>query len=1148
MKDWTTVASTPLTVSGLTLTDRTRYYVNMRAADNVGLKSAIVSDFWVVDTNGAVSITLAASYPTNGAKWNDYVKNDGVDTVSGTDTACVGTETNRTDCMHGGEIRKATIAAESSCTGLIARDNLGAFNWSCKVVSGQAVVYSTGLKSTKNLRDLIDFTTPDWRTNYLIVTGGVANTTYQSSSAKWWTNSFAALPDNSANAGTSQSLSVASTIYVLSASRVTSGGYSVTADKVGVVGSTGVALSWNGSSVATTTTCGSRTIMCVSGRKYAWVDINVSGGTGTNKAQYGYFISASTSFSRFGNISATGIAGHGIYITASTKSLFGDLTLTSNTGTGLYMYAGASSNTFGNVVANSNTGTGAANHYGVALELSCSSNTFTSISASSNTRGGVSFSSTANNSITVTNGITASNNLGPGVNGSSATGYTVGGITANSNAGHGVYLLGVSSSSFGNITASNNTGAGLLLYNNSSSNTFGNVVANSNTGPGAANHYGVALELSCSSNTFASISASSNTRGGVSFTSTANNSITVTNGITASSNLGPGVNFSGSSATGFTIGGITANSNAGHGVYLQGVSSSSFSNITASNNTGSGLYLYNNSSSNTFGTVVTNSNTGISAANHYGVALELTCISNTFSSITANLNTRGGVSLTSTVNNSLTVSGYINASYNSGIGVYITGGSGHRIGNVYVNNNDTTGLFLSATGNSRFGNVVANGNKSTTDAGVHLDGAIADIRFNSISANNNLFVGFYVTSGTISGLIIRDFLLTTNNAYGFANNGTLNYSIINNATVASNTNYGFNLGIGSYNILKNFSTANNGTYGFGMAGAGTNNSIINLISTNNGTFGISHLTQTTAAYLGTLMVGNNTSGNCTVSGTTPGLVTTTCSTAGTDGSIAYGAGAFSSAVLRISKTQALSFTGFINATGDNTNSSDGASGIGSGQALWDSSIDMLNFDNIFRAYINPGSAITGLSSSQWGPGLFGSPLKIWDWSLATSDSTLLNKSGNGSNINNGVTLSSNGTVTSGANSYAEGSSCPLQVLGDRFIESRPYTFDATNNPLSTSGFQSAGSGTACASGNTTCVRRFLMNATELTGDGIGNDDGLCESNESCVYNPNFGAYQGHFDANEAIPTINDSSHECTWTSNSGSITNVRMYGYKKNGR
>lgn len=40
---------------------------------------------------------------------------------------------------------------------------------------------------------------------------------------------------------------------------------------------------------------------------------------------------------------------------------------------------------------------------------------------------------------------------------------------------------------------------------------------------------------------------------------------------------------------------------------------------------------------------------------------------------------------------------------------------------------------------------------------------------------------------------------------------------------------------------------------------------------------------------------------------------------------------------------------------------------------------------------------------------------------------------------------------------------------------------------------------------------IVENAFEVANDAIGNDNGLCEDNETCVYAPNVGSYQGHGD-------------------------------------
>jgi hypothetical protein len=46
-------------------------------------------------------------------------------------------------------------------------------------------------------------------------------------------------------------------------------------------------------------------------------------------------------------------------------------------------------------------------------------------------------------------------------------------------------------------------------------------------------------------------------------------------------------------------------------------------------------------------------------------------------------------------------------------------------------------------------------------------------------------------------------------------------------------------------------------------------------------------------------------------------------------------------------------------------------------------------------------------------------------------------------------------------------------------------------------------------GGSACTSTFLRHAQETLADAFGNDNGLCESVDSCYYLPNLGAYQGH---------------------------------------
>lgn len=68
-----------------------------------------------------------------------------------------------------------------------------------------------------------------------------------------------------------------------------------------------------------------------------------------------------------------------------------------------------------------------------------------------------------------------------------------------------------------------------------------------------------------------------------------------------------------------------------------------------------------------------------------------------------------------------------------------------------------------------------------------------------------------------------------------------------------------------------------------------------------------------------------------------------------------------------------------------------------------------------------------------------------------------------------------------------------------------------------------------------CHITFLKHAEEIWGDGIGNDNALCESNEACLFTPNLGAYQGH------------GSLVSAGSFTDGTITGVTLYKYSTNG-
>jgi hypothetical protein len=106
---------------------------------------------------------------------------------------------------------------------------------------------------------------------------------------------------------------------------------------------------------------------------------------------------------------------------------------------------------------------------------------------------------------------------------------------------------------------------------------------------------------------------------------------------------------------------------------------------------------------------------------------------------------------------------------------------------------------------------------------------------------------------------------------------------------------------------------------------------------------------------------------------------------------------------------------------------------------------------------------------------------IWDWRIAADDSALRNR--------NGV--------------FQTGQPCPASVHGDQAMT------DLQSTP------------------NT-----YLINALEVMEDLRGDEDGLCESGESCIFSPHVGAYQGEGGLRPA---------PCSFTN--GQVSGVTMYGH-----
>ena len=157
-------------------------------------------------------------------------------------------------------------------------------------------------------------------------------------------------------------------------------------------------------------------------------------------------------------------------------------------------------------------------------------------------------------------------------------------------------------------------------------------------------------------------------------------------------------------------------------------------------------------------------------------------------------------------------------------------------------------------------------------------------------------------------------------------------------------------------------------------------------------------------------------------------------------------------------------------------------------------IDWVGFETFFRFW-GASTASSFPSTNAIMPCSTGQTCQIYDYALRATDTLLRGFYG----------------------TFINGAACPNSV--DASVASNIATDQQTPAPHS-----------------------YLISAIELAGDydlnPNGNHNGICESNEACLFTPNRGAYQGEGDY---------STQSCTFTGGNG-VTNVTMYGYPSNGQ
>jgi parallel beta-helix repeat protein len=403
-------------------------------------------------------------------------------------------------------------------------------------------------------------------------------------------------------------------------------------------------------------------------------------------------------------------------------------------------------------------------------------------------------------------------------------------------------------------------------------------------------------------------------------------------------------------------------------------------------------------------------------------------------------NAQTGLVLNITANNLLSD---LRIHSNSGAGIYLGGVPNNSFTDVVVTNNGGDGIFIGNSPNSFLSNVLAANNGGN---GVNLD-PVSDARLERVVSVGNGQAGvrvWYSKSTLLSGI-----------------------------TAVNNGGDGILLTASDSSTLQAVVSANNGGVGISIGGT---YSVVNAAAVSNGGVGVRLNFPSTVYFSGVLKVGGNGGGDCWAGSGTTGLLTN-CNNSGA-----------SDATLTTGVNVNTSFAGKITVD-DPQNSSDN-----NGTALYENISDWTHFANTMRGWGDDGNVFPDASNR--GLCVSGATCRIWDWSLASSDSVarevLALPTGN-------------------------------DVLTHRW------------SPTSELACQTI-PGAVWDVAMSSCTSTFLRHAVEIIDDDIGNDNGLCESGEACLYTPNLGAYQGHGDLQSAGMFVN------------GTLSNITLWRYTSNGR
>lgn len=496
--------SIPILIKGDALGEGTETFkIQISLSDSEVLLSANEILVTITD-NDPIVLQVASLYPNSGPNFLDYVENQKTTPLDQvTDQSCSYPVASKyDDCIDGGYYRKVIAIGEHSCENLTLEDNLGIFDWICSTSADPVFFYSSEMKSTKGLKDILEAAA--FKDNFVTLKKN-STTVATSAPAAWWTNTVSPLTLNSGGADPRITLSSAGTIYTINTSG-TSRGITLTA-KVGLVVRSGSLTSTNpasgdcDASVGGTQQC---LILFTTGSSYSKVEGSFAG---TSNLASAILLNSGSSISSvvINNTTVLGVGiGNGIYVSGTSTP---GMTLSNS------IVNGFSINVYYS---------GLGGQYKLLKNLTISNAVSHGLNESGN-----SWYSKYIDIVTVNNGgtgftvvplyshiqnITVSNNGNGITDSSNSTNYF--NVLVTGQSGFGLYT-----SLFGgfarNITSVNNTGSGIILSPSGPANRLANVLsANNNKG----------LDVGSGSNLSVSNLWVSNNTTGIDFTSSSTGS------------------------------------------------------------------------------------------------------------------------------------------------------------------------------------------------------------------------------------------------------------------------------------------------------------------------------------------------------------------------------------------------------------------------------------------------------------------------------------------------------------------------------------------------------------------------------------------------------------------------------------------------